>query len=326
VVVAQVPWARHDAGHTRAFDDTVAWLATRCSKSAVVELMRTAWRTVGAVIERVVADAAVDDPLDGLERIGIDEVSYRRGHRYLTVVVDHDRGRLVWVAAGKDKATLSRFFAALGPERCARLRLVSADAADWVPPVMAAYCPHAQLCIDPFHVVFWANRALDQVRRKVWNTARRAGHKTQALRIKQARFDLRRRAEELGEQNRHRLADVVRLSSPLHRAWLLTQALRDVYATGGEEGVALLARWLGWARRCRIPEMLTVARRITAHRRGIEAALRHGLSNGRVESVNAKIRLLTRVAYGFHSAAALIALVKLSLCGYCPPLPRPTHT
>jgi transposase len=91
VVVAQLPWARHGARHTRAFDDQVAWLAVHTSKTAVTELMRVAWRTVGAVVARVVADSReAVDPLDGLRRIGIDEISYKRGHRYITVVVDHD--------------------------------------------------------------------------------------------------------------------------------------------------------------------------------------------------------------------------------------------
>jgi len=97
-----VPWARHDAGHTRTFDDTVAWLAVQCSKTAVTDLMRIAWRTVGAVITRVSADIdAKVDRLDGLRRIGVDEISYKKGHRYLTVVVDHDRRRLMWAAPGR---------------------------------------------------------------------------------------------------------------------------------------------------------------------------------------------------------------------------------
>ena len=115
---------RHGAGHTRAFDDQVAWLATHCSKSAVVELMRIAWRTVGAIASRVVVDArAVRDPFDGLVRIGIDEISYRRGHQYLMVVVDHDSGRLVWAAAGHDRATLQQFFDLLGPQRASHIKL-----------------------------------------------------------------------------------------------------------------------------------------------------------------------------------------------------------
>ena len=102
VVVAAVPWARHGAGHTYAFDDTVAWLTVRCSKTAVRELMRVAWRTVGSIITRVSADAmAGTDRFANLSRIGIDEISYKRGHRYLTVVVDHDTRRLIWAAPGR---------------------------------------------------------------------------------------------------------------------------------------------------------------------------------------------------------------------------------
>jgi transposase len=124
--VAQVPWARHGAGHTYAFDDAVAWLVTHTPKSAVVELMRVAWRTVGSIVDRVVADGrAAHDPFAGLVRIGIDEISYKRGHRYLTVVVDHDSGRLVWAAVGRDKKTLEGFFDALGETRCEQIRVVS---------------------------------------------------------------------------------------------------------------------------------------------------------------------------------------------------------
>jgi transposase len=129
VVVEAVPWARHGAGHTRAFDDQVAWLVTPTSKTAVVELMRT----VGAIAGRVVVDAGeVRDPFEGLTRIGIDEISCRRGHKYLMVVVDHDTGPLVWAGAGHDRATLQVFFELLGAERAAKVRLVSADAAEWI--------------------------------------------------------------------------------------------------------------------------------------------------------------------------------------------------
>ena len=108
VTVAAVPWARHGAGHTRDFDDLAAWLAVRTSKSAVMELLRVAWRTVGAIVTRVNADIdETVDRLEGLRRIGIDEISYKRGHRYLIVVVDHDRGRLVWAGPGRNDAALT---------------------------------------------------------------------------------------------------------------------------------------------------------------------------------------------------------------------------
>jgi transposase len=154
--VSQVPWARHNAGHTRAFDDTVAWLATHTSKTAITVLLRIAWATVGAIVARVVDEARAEvDPFDGLVRIGIDEISYKRGHRYLTVVVDHDSGRLVWAAKGHDKKTLGGFFDALGKQRCAQIRLVSCDAAEWIGDVVAARCENATVCLDAFHLVKW---------------------------------------------------------------------------------------------------------------------------------------------------------------------------
>jgi transposase len=174
--VAEVPWARHDVGFTRDFDDQVAWLAVHSSKKAITELMRIAWRTVGAIVERVSDDArACRDPLDGLTRIGIDEISYRRGHRYLTVVVDHGSGRLVWAAPGRTKAVVSSFFNELGRSRTLKIRLVSADAAHWIGDVVRSRCLNAKLTMDSFHVVQWATSALDVVRRQVWNDARRAG-------------------------------------------------------------------------------------------------------------------------------------------------------
>ncbi len=184
VVVVQFPWARHDSGFTRAFEETVAWMATHTSKSALGELMRVAWRTVGRIIERVVGEFDLFDPLDRLRRIGIDEISHRKGQRYITVVVDHDSGRLVWAAPGRDKATVCAFFDALGPGRTAAIEVVTADAASWIRSAVEERCPQATLCMDPFHVVAWATKALDQVRRDVWNEARDQGQHAVAKQIK----------------------------------------------------------------------------------------------------------------------------------------------
>ena len=119
VTVAAVPWARHAAGFTREFEEQAAWLATHCSKSAITLLLRIAWRTVGAVISRVVAERSrAFDPLEGLRRIGIDEVAHRKGQRYLTAVVDHDSGRQVWAAPAQPEDRRA-FFDALGADRCA---------------------------------------------------------------------------------------------------------------------------------------------------------------------------------------------------------------
>jgi transposase len=322
VTVAWVPWARHGAGHTRDFDDQVAWLVTHTSKTAVVEVMRIAWRTVGAIAARVVTDArALHDPFDGLERIGIDEISYRRGHKYLMVVVDHDTGRLVWAKAGHDRATLQCFFDLLGPERAAKIRLVSADAAEWIGECATTNCENAVLCLDPFHIVRWATQALDVVRRWVWNTLRRMGLGDRAKQLKNCRYALWKNPEDLTDRQAAKLAWIAKHNQRLYRAYLLKEQLRLVFQHRGDEAIAMLDAWLAWARRCQIPAFVELYHRIKRHRAGIIASVTHGLSNGLTESVNTKLRLLTRMAYGFRSTDNLIALCLLDRGGHCPPLP-----
>lgn len=335
--VIEVPWARHRAGHTRAFDDQVAWLAVACSKSAVTQLMRIAWRTVGAIVARVCADVDAEvDRFAGLRRIGIDEISYKRHHKYLTVVVDHDTGRLVWAAPGRDTATLQKFFDALGEQRCAQITHVSADSAEWIAKVVTANCPQAVRCADPFHIVAWATEALDEVRRRAWNEARDApggsrvtgGTKRRiregtgpARQLKRARWALWKNPEDLSVRQREKLLWIARTHPHLYRAYLLKEGLRLVFRLRGQAGKEALQRWMRWASRCRIPEFVNLQRRIRRNLEPIHASLEHGMSNGLIESTNTKIRLLTRVSFGFKNPHALIALAMLALGGYRPPLP-----
>jgi transposase len=157
VVVAAVPWARHGAWHTRAFDDVAAWCAVEMSGSAASRLLRCSWRMIGVIVARVGADLrAGQDGLAGLRRIGIDEISYRRHHRYLLEVLDHDRKRLVHAVDGANKTNLRAFFDALGPDRTAQLTHIGGDGAPWLSEVVAERAPRATLCADPFHVVRWA--------------------------------------------------------------------------------------------------------------------------------------------------------------------------
>ena len=323
VVVVAFPWARHRGRHTTMFEDQCAWLSTHCSRSAVEELMRVAWRTVGAIVTRVVADAHKRaDPLDGLRRIGIDEIAYKRGHRYLIVIVDHDTGRLVWAAAGRDKATLNKFFDVLGKSRSAKLREVSADGAEWIAEVVHSRCLNARMQMDAFHVVSWATDALDEVRRDVWNQARReAGDKALADGLKGCRYALWKNPDKLTDRQKGKLAWVAKTNAQLYRAYLLKEELRLVIKLKGEEGVELLRHWLWWASHCRIPAFVELGSKVRRHRAAMEASLRSGTSNALIESTNTKIRVLTRVAFGFRSPEALIAMAMLAVGGVCPELP-----
>lgn len=323
VLVAHVPWARHGSGFTTTFEDTIAWLAVRTDKTTLSTLLHIAWRTVGAVVERVsAAMRAVRPPFANLRRIGIDEVSYRKGHRYLTVVVDHDTGRLIWAQAGRDEKTLRKFFRAIGKEGRAGIQLVSADAASWIGSVVREQCPDAVLCIDPFHVVAWATKALDQVRREMWNELRDRGETARAKAMKGSRWALVKNPEDLTRKQKRKLRAIEEDNQRLFKSYLMKEQLRDIFKTKGSEATYMLDAWLGWVGHSKNEPFKKVARAIKANRDGIDAALVYGLSNARLEASNTKLKLLTRMAFGFHSHAPLIALAMLKLGGLCPPLPR----
>ncbi len=292
VTVAAVPWARHQSGHTLFFDDQVAWLATQTSKTAITVLMRIAWRTVGAIITRVWADTEKQyDQFADLTRIGIDEISYKRGHKYLTCVVDHDSGRLVWAAPGQDKAALATFFDALGPERSAQITHVSADGAAWIASVVKEEAPNAIRCADPFHVVKWVTEALDEVRRAAWNDARKAARTNEARRgrgrpakdaparpdsaraaaVKNSRYALWKNPENLTGKQKVKLAWIVQTDPTLGRAYYLKEGLRVIFKLPLDEATEALDKWVSWARRCRIPAFVKLQKSIVNHRTAILA-------------------------------------------------------
>jgi transposase len=280
--VVAVPWARHASRFTTGFEDTAAWLTARAAASTVAQLMRVTWRATVGIVERVVAEAAGrTDRLAGLRRIGIDEVAYRRGQRYLTVVVDHDTGRLVWAGKGRDKATVAAFFDALGAERAKQLTHVSADAAEWIDAVVAERAPQAIRCMDPYHLVAWATDALDKVRRQVWNTARggTGGRTETSVMLKGARWALWKNPERLSEPQRQTLAIIQKTNKPLYRAYLLKEQLREIVAVKGADGKLLLAAWLRWAGRSRLEPFVKLAKTIRRHLETIHNMLDTGLSN-----------------------------------------------
>jgi transposase len=176
VLVAAVPWARHQARATAAFEDQAAWLAGHAAKSTVAALMRTSWRVVTTMVTRLVAEARDGvDRMTGLRLTGIEDKPCQEGHKYLMVVVAHDTGRVVWARQGRDQATVRAFFDALGPDRAALLTHVSCDGATGIHDVITERAGQALICRDPFHVQQWAGQAVDEIRRRITREAKATG-------------------------------------------------------------------------------------------------------------------------------------------------------
>lgn len=319
IVVAAVPWARPGSRFTRPFEDQAAWLCAGMTGTKAAQLLRTTWRSMQSIVERVVADlAGRTDRLAGLERIGIDEISYRKGQRFLMIVVDHDSGRLAWAAEGRNQDTVRAFFDDLGAERAAWLTEVSADGAEWIHDVIRDRAPQARICLDSYHVVAWAGKALDKVRRRVAAGLRDTG----AAELKDTRWAVIKNPGDLTCDQKTTIAVLARLNSPLYRAYLMKEQLREIFKAGDAGGgKSLLAGLISWCARCRIPEFVTLGRTLRHFRDLIWNTLETGTTNARVEATNTHLRALTKRAYGFHSPGALIAMACLTRGGLCPPLP-----
>lgn len=331
VITAMVPWARHGSRFTYEFEQEVAWLAVGASSKFVSELMRISWNTVGPIIGRV-KDALDVDPsrrFDDLIRIGVDETSYRKGHKYITVVINHDTGKVIWACKGHGKGVFSQFFELLTDSQRASIELVSGDGARWIQECIDRYCPNAKRCIDPFHVVEWANDALNQVRiavtkeaaqTKASGTGKKPGRPskdapkqdTTARDLKGSRFALGKSPEHLTGNQQAQLEFIAKSNPKLYRAYLLKEKLRLIFhcrdvSTAKEE----LDSWIKWAQHCRIDVYVELQRKIRRHYDAILASIEHHLSNARIEAINNKIKLSIRMAYGFRNIDNMLALIML---------------
>lgn len=304
-----VPWAEPDSMFTHPFEHQVAYLAQRMDKTAIVGLMGIAWYTVGSIAERVVERLSPSDRLTGLRVIGIDELSYRKHHKYVTIITDHDTGKIVWAREGKNAATLDAFFAELGTERCAQLATITLDMSQAYIASVKAHAPQAQVVFDRFHVQRLAHDALDEVRRAL--VAKNTDPEQRRV-LKKTRFALQKNPENLSSVERRKLAEIQTTNKPLYRAYLLKDSLADLldrrqYYVARDQ----LDGWLAWASRSKLAPFVRVARTIRKHLHGILGYLNTGLSNGRAEGLNGKVRVITRRSYGLHSAKSLIAMIFL---------------
>ena len=312
VVAEAVPWCDvTTARFTTRFEDAVGFLVPRCDTTSVQEMFDSAWVTVGQIVERVMQRQRPADPLDGLMAIGIDELSYRKGHKYVTTVTDQLSGRIVWAADGKNAETLTAFFDALGAERRAAIEVVTMDMSEAYITVVQQTVAHAQIVFDRFHVQKLVNEALDETRREEWRRLR-GGDKAEAKTVKGLRWPLLNPPWNLTPTQAHRLSTLQPDNNRLYRAYLLKDTFAGILDRHQPHVVtAQLTDWLSWASRSRLPRFVKVARTIRRHLNDIVAYIRWGLTNGIVDGLNNKVRVITRRAFGFHSASALIAMIML---------------
>lgn len=351
VVTADVPWAYPGSSFTKDFDLTVGWLATYLPRSTVSEYMRIDWETVGRCVHRTLNDIEPERSrrLDNLVNIGIDETSYKKGHKYITVIVNHDTNTVVWAAQGHGKGVLTQFYKQLTPEQLSSIKVVTGDGAKWITECVNEFTPDCERCVDPFHVVEWAMEALDEVRREVWReayseaaqlakehprgkgrpkaddaeTAMVKAAKAKAEEIKNSAYALGKAPEHLTESQRAKVAMIAENNSRLYRAYRMKEMLRLLLKIRDvDEAAAELKRWLWWASHSRIKAFKELYLKIKRHREHILNAIRFGMSNARIEATNNKIKLIVRKAYGFRNIQNMLDMVYLVCSDLRIPLPN----
>lgn len=351
VVVADVPWAYPGSGFTKDFDLTVGWLAVYLPRSAVSEYMRIDWETVGRCIHRTLNDIEPERSrrLDNLVNIGIDETSYKKGHKYITVIINHDTNTVVWAAQGHGKTVLESFYKQLSEEQLASIKVVTGDGAKWITECVNTFTPDCERCVDPFHVVEWAMEALDDVRREVWREAydeakqlektnpRKPGRpkendpmteklrsaKAKADELKNSAYALGKAPEHLTEKQQLRVEMIAKNNNRLYRAYRMKESLRLLLKIKDlNEAEKELKRWLWWASHSQIPAFKELYKKIKRHKTHILNTIRLRMSNARIEATNNKIKLVIRKAYGFRNIQNMLDMVYLVCSDLRVPLPN----
>lgn len=312
VAAEKVPWTDSSTpGFTMHFEDAVGFLVQRCDKTSVSEMFDITWRTVGRIVERVTGRHRMGDPLDGLTAIGVDELAYRKGHKYLTTVTDLRSGRIVWAREGKSAETLLAFFEELGEERCSAIEVVTMDMSEAYISAVKEKLPQAQIVFDRFHVQKLVSEALDKTRREEWSRLREVNEE-EAKKVKGLRWPVLKNPWNLTPQQSDRISSLQQDNHRLYRAYLLKESFADILDRHQPKVVKKkLNDWLSWASRSRLAQFVKVATTIRKHVDDIVAYIHWGLTNGIVEGLHNKVRVITHRAYGFHSAAAVIAMIML---------------
>lgn len=306
VRVENFPWAEPWARVTRALGRVVAILARKLSGQETSRHYQLNWKTVATVVRKAVEYGLRHRKRRPLHLVGIDEVSRRKGHHYLTVVYDLERGVLVWVGEDRTTETLRKFFRVLGRRRCSTIQVVCMDM--WAAYLRAVreQAPQAQILFDRFHLVQHLNRALDEVRRG--EMRRLTGRKKVAF--KRTRYLLLKNPWNLKREEKERLSTLVRWNLPIVRAYYLKEAFQmfwDYRQPGRAK--AHLRRWIHSAMRSRLAPFKEFVRLLRSHLGGILAWTRLRVSNGAVEGMNNKIKLVSHRSFGFRGVRNYVAAI-----------------
>jgi transposase len=333
--VRAYPFVNHKSKFTKSVENEIAWFSLHASKNVVKRYLRVSWQTVGNIVSRVRNKIQITDlnqRFKGVKSIGIDETSHKKGHKYLTTIVNLENGQVLYVTDGYGKDVLEHVFRQLDKAILDNIDIVAADGARWIWSMVNMYLPNAKQAIDPFHVVSWSIEQLDIVRRELWresyskikasNEILPAGSpRTKANTVeakftkslKNSRYAVGKNPENLSDNQAEVLSYIAENNPKYYRAYRLKEGLRLVFKANNElEAKTRLDKWLSWAARCQIKQFKNLKDKIKRHYDKILTSIKFKANTSIVESINTKVKLFIRIAYGFRNIENLKDLIYLA--------------
>jgi len=282
---------------TKAFRRYVGGLCRYMPIAQVAEHVGLSEDTVRTVDKEYLAQQYPPVDFSKLRRLAVDEIAYRKGRKYLTVVANYDTGEVIWTGEGKDAATLGAFFRHIGPKVCRQLVAVSMDMSASYLKAVRRYCPHAGEVFDRFHVAKHLNDAVNETRKLIMARASEQRRRV----VKGKRFVLLRRFEKLSDGQVEQLDQLLELNDDLTAVYLMKEQFNQFWSCGNAGAAArFLDAWVAEALATSIRPLRKVARMIRRHRRGLLAYHVHHMTNGPLEGINTKVNVLRRTRYGFR--------------------------
>ncbi len=297
---------------TVRFEELVARLCRLMSVKAVASLLELDWKLVKRIDKKYLKKEFDKIDCSGLKFIAVDEVASKKGHNYFTVVLDLDKTRVVWVGKGRKEETLNQFFEEIGPVISKQIEAVACDMWDPYIASIRNNAPQAQPVFDKFHVLQAYSRAIDKARNIEY---RKASKKDKEI-IKGSRYLLLKNSDNLKLDEKEHLDKLLKLNRRLTRIYILKDELKGLWmykSRGWAE--KHLNRWISMARRSRRKVLKQFAKTLDGYREGLLAHSRYHINNGTLEGFNNKIKVLKRVAYGFHDDEYFILKIKAACSG-----------
>jgi transposase len=324
VIAEEVPWCRGKQRHTRTYQWFLAHWARRLNWQETARVFRTSWQSVFQAVKHAVFWGLVHDVWHDVRTLGVDEIAWRKGHSYLTMVyqLDEERKRLLWVGRDREKQTLEKFFRLLGPEPSEDIEFVCSDMWTAYLEVVAERAENAVHVLDRFHIMRLLNKAIDEVRRAEVKQLERDGYEPV---LKHSRWCLLKRPENRTKRQTVKLQELLQYNLQSVKAHLQREDFQQFWEYKSPVWAGkFLDEWCTRVLRTKLEPMKKAARTLREHRDLIlnwfEADGR--LSAGTVEGFNNKAKLTMRKAYGYRSPE----IAQIALYHTLSKLPEPEFT